>query len=167
MKPTPARATDCSDPTPSVRRLEEQNCPDLSTFPLAQDEMVVGAVASARLDFEDFMAGDRERTHCDRRRPVTGAVRSRAPRVIPIWPRPDARTWTLSISPEKKGNPVLIGLSGALRGIVERRLKARRLGCDLIFHRDSRAMAPPLVRRKRRQQRITGSTGTICVWEGA
>lgn len=56
------------------------------------------------------------------------------------WQRFDVKTWTLSIPPEKKGGPVLIGLSGALRLLIERRLKARRLGCDLIFHRDGRLM---------------------------
>jgi integrase len=43
---------------------------------------------------------------------------------------------------EKKGNPALIGLGRTLRAIVERRLAARRLGCDLIFHRRGRKMDP-------------------------
>jgi integrase len=56
------------------------------------------------------------------------------------WQRFDAKEWTLKIPPEKKGNAVLIGLSGTLRGVIDRRLKARRLGCELIFHRDGRRM---------------------------
>ncbi len=56
------------------------------------------------------------------------------------WSQFDSETWTLKIRPEKKGNAVMIGLSGALREIIERRLAARRLGCDLIFHRSGRHM---------------------------
>jgi integrase len=56
------------------------------------------------------------------------------------WDRFDSENWTLTIPPEKKGNPVMIGLSGTLRRIIERRLAARRLGCDLIFHRKGKAL---------------------------
>lgn len=56
------------------------------------------------------------------------------------WSLFDAATWTLRIPAEKRGNPVLLGLDGTLRAVVERRLAARHLGCDLIFHRGGRRM---------------------------
>jgi integrase len=56
------------------------------------------------------------------------------------WAHFDAKAWTLKVPAEKKGNAVLIGLDGALRGVIERRLRARRLGCELIFHRNGKRM---------------------------
>ena len=57
------------------------------------------------------------------------------------WARYDAKAAMLAIPPEKKGNAVLIDVaSGALRPIIDRRIAARQLGCDLIFHRDGEKM---------------------------
>lgn len=56
------------------------------------------------------------------------------------WSRYDAKTAMLEIPPEKGGNPVWIAVSDDLLPIMERRIAARRLGCDLIFHRDGKKM---------------------------
>jgi integrase len=56
------------------------------------------------------------------------------------WAALDREKWTLKIAPEKRGKAVLVGLDGALRTLLDRRLAARQLGCELIFHRNGRAM---------------------------
>jgi len=52
------------------------------------------------------------------------------------------KPWTLRLAAEdaKTGRGRVLVLVGPLRAIVERRVAARRLDCELIFHRDGRAV---------------------------
>ena len=61
-----------------------------------------------------------------------GEIRSLA------WQAFDSETWTLRLHAKdaKIGVGRVAALEGPLREIIERRIKARRLGCDLIFHRN-------------------------------
>jgi integrase len=54
------------------------------------------------------------------------------------WSGFDRETWILRLHAKdaKTGHGRVLALEGQLRAIVERRLAARRLACDLIFHRD-------------------------------
>jgi integrase len=56
------------------------------------------------------------------------------------WPTLDRETWTLRLHAKdaKTGYGRMIPLTGPLRAIIERRLRARRLDCPLIFHRAGR-----------------------------
>jgi integrase len=64
----------------------------------------------------------------------TGEIRSLT------WPSFDRETWMLQL--HAKGDKTRFGraiaLEGPYRKIIERRIKARRFGCDLIFHRDGK-----------------------------
>jgi len=53
------------------------------------------------------------------------------------WQAFDSETWTLRLHAKdaKIGFGRVIALEGPLRAIIERRMKTRRFGCDLIFHR--------------------------------
>ena len=58
------------------------------------------------------------------------------------WNAFDKETWTLRLHAKdaKTGYGRVIALEGPLRAIIERRLKARRLDCPVIFHRHGRRM---------------------------
>jgi integrase len=49
-------------------------------------------------------------------------------------------TWVLNLpgSITKNGRERALGLQGEVRSIIERRIRARRLNCPLIFHRTSK-----------------------------
>ncbi len=53
------------------------------------------------------------------------------------WDALDRETWTLRLHAKdaKTGHGRAIALTGPWRDVIERRLKARRLDCELIFHR--------------------------------
>jgi integrase len=53
------------------------------------------------------------------------------------WQAFDPETWTLRLHARdaKIGEGRIIALEGPLRTIIEHRVRKRRLGCDLIFHR--------------------------------
>ncbi len=54
------------------------------------------------------------------------------------WAAFDRETWTLRLHAKdaKTGYGRVVALEGPLRAVIERRIKARRLDCPLIFHRD-------------------------------
>lgn len=54
------------------------------------------------------------------------------------WAAFDRETWTLRLHAKdaKTGKGRVLALEGPLRAVIERRMKARRLDCPLIFHRD-------------------------------
>jgi integrase len=56
------------------------------------------------------------------------------------WAMFDRETWTFNLDPKadktRKGR--VIAIEGPLREIIDRRLKARRLDCPLVFHRVSK-----------------------------
>jgi integrase len=54
------------------------------------------------------------------------------------WATFDRETWTLRLHARdaKTGKGRVLALEGPLRTVIERRMKARRLDCPLIFHRD-------------------------------
>ena len=56
------------------------------------------------------------------------------------WETFDRETWTLRLHAKhaKTGYGRVLALEGPLRKIIERRLKARRLDCPVIFHRNGR-----------------------------
>ena len=56
------------------------------------------------------------------------------------WAAFDRETWTLRLhaGDSKTGHGRTLALEGELRAIIERRLRARRLDCPLIFHRRGR-----------------------------
>ena len=56
------------------------------------------------------------------------------------WAMLDRETWSLHVDPKaaKIGKGRTIPLEGPLRQIIERRLRARRFDCSLIFHRTSK-----------------------------
>ena len=56
------------------------------------------------------------------------------------WAMLDRETWTLHLDPKaaKIGKGRAIPVEGPLRQVIDRRLKARRLDCPLIFHRVSK-----------------------------
>jgi integrase len=56
------------------------------------------------------------------------------------WEMLDRESWTLTLDPKaaKTRRGRVIGITGPLREIIERRLVARRLDCTLIFHRVSK-----------------------------
>jgi integrase len=58
------------------------------------------------------------------------------------WACFDRETWTLRLHAKdaKTGHGRVIPLEGPLRQIIERRARARRFGCDFIFHRKGRRM---------------------------
>jgi integrase len=68
------------------------------------------------------------------------------------WPMLDRETWTLNLDPkaDKIGAGRVLAVDGPLREIIERRLKARLVGCALIFHRVSKGRAGQPVRDYRK-----------------
>lgn len=58
------------------------------------------------------------------------------------WACFDRETWVLRLhsKDDKIHKGRVIPLVGPLRQVIERRIKARRFGCDLIFHRDGKAV---------------------------
>jgi integrase len=54
------------------------------------------------------------------------------------WVAFDRETWTLRLHARdaKTSRGRALALEGPLRAVIERRLRARRLDCPLIFHRD-------------------------------
>lgn len=64
------------------------------------------------------------------------------------WPMVDLQARTLALDPRaaktRKGR--VIALEGPLWDLVQRRLKRRRLGCQLVFHRDAKGMSGQPVR---------------------
>ena len=54
------------------------------------------------------------------------------------WQAFDPETWTLRLHARdaKIGIGRVVTLEGELRAIIERRMKVRQFGCDLIFHRN-------------------------------
>ena len=68
------------------------------------------------------------------------------------WPMVDLEAKTLQLDPKaaktRKGR--VIALEGALLAIIQRRLARRRLGCPLVFHRESKGKAGQPVRDYRR-----------------
>lgn len=54
------------------------------------------------------------------------------------WAALDRETWTVRLHAKdaKTGKGRVLALEGPLRAIIERRMKARRLDCPVIFHRD-------------------------------
>jgi integrase len=71
------------------------------------------------------------------------------------WEMFDRETWTMNLDPRaaKTGRGRVLALEGPLRTIVERRLKARRLDCALVFHRTSKGEPGQPVRAFDRQWR--------------
>jgi integrase len=59
------------------------------------------------------------------------------------WPAFDRETWTLRLHAKdaKSGHGRILALEGPLREIMERRVRARRLDCVLVFHRAGDAVA--------------------------
>jgi integrase len=62
------------------------------------------------------------------------------------WSYFDQEAWTLKIPGEKGGNARVFSVSGTLRAVIERRIAARRLGCDFIFHRNGKSLPEETVR---------------------
>ena len=79
------------------------------------------------------------------------------------WPSFDRQTWTLRLQAKdaKTGNGRVIALEGPLREIMQRRVKARRFGCDLIFYRGTQKPKPVGEFRKawRTACRLAGVSG--------
>ena len=67
------------------------------------------------------------------------------------WAAFDRETWTLRLPGKeaKTGRGRVSALEGDLRAIIERRLRARRLDCTLIFHRGGRPVGEFRKRWKR------------------
>lgn len=68
------------------------------------------------------------------------------------WAMVDLQARTLHLDPKaaKTRRGRTLGLAGPLWTILERRLKRRRLGCELVFHRESKGKAGQPVRDYRR-----------------
>lgn len=68
------------------------------------------------------------------------------------WAMLDRETWTLRLhaTAAKTGKGRLLVLAGPLLAIIERRLKARRLDCPLIFHRTAKGLPGQPVKDFRR-----------------
>jgi integrase len=64
------------------------------------------------------------------------------------WPMVDLQARTLALDPRaaktRKGR--VIALEGPLWDLMQRRLKRRRLGCELVFHRDAKGKSGQPVR---------------------
>jgi integrase len=78
------------------------------------------------------------------------------------WRAFDSETWTLRLHAKgaKIGVGRVIALEGPLRAIVERRMRTRRFGCDLIFHRDGELMRT-FYKRWKHACLLAGVTGKI------
>ncbi len=78
------------------------------------------------------------------------------------WAALDRETWTLRLHAKdaKTGYGRVLVLVGELRGIVERRLKARRLDCPLIFHRNGKPIGD-FRKVWKRACRLVGLEGNI------
>ena len=78
------------------------------------------------------------------------------------WQAFDRETWTLRLHSKdaKIGVGRVIALEGPLRTIIERRMKTRRFGCDLIFHRDGE-MVGTFYKRWKQACLLAGVTGKI------
>src|SRR3990172_7430814 len=85
-----------------------------------------------------------------------GEIRSLA------WQAFDRETWTLRLHAKdaKIGFGRVIALEGPLRAIIERRMKTRRFGCDLIFHRDGE-MVGTFYKRWKQACLLAGVSGKI------
>ena len=85
-----------------------------------------------------------------------GEIRSLA------WQAFDRETWMLRLHAKdaKIGFGRVIALEGHLRAIIERRMKARQFGCDLIFHRDGE-MIGTFYKRWRQACLAAGVAGKI------
>jgi hypothetical protein len=75
----------------------------------------------------------------------------------------DRETWTLHLDPKaaKIGKGRSLPLEGPLRAIMERRLRARRFDCSLIFHRTSKGQPGQPVRDYIRQWRAALKAATL------
>lgn len=79
------------------------------------------------------------------------------------WAMLDRETWTLHLDPKaaKIGKGRSIPVSGPLRQIMERRVRARRLDCALIFHRTSKGEPGQPIRDFMRQWRAALKTASL------
>jgi integrase len=110
---------------PRVPSLQERNARQ-GFFERADFEAIMGRLGDA--DLRDFC----EWLYRTGMRP--GEIRSLE------WPTLDRETWTLRLHAKdaKTGYGRVIPIEGELRALMERRLKARRLDCRLIFHRSGK-----------------------------
>ncbi|OFV96320.1 MAG: hypothetical protein A3F68_07655 [Acidobacteria bacterium RIFCSPLOWO2_12_FULL_54_10] len=78
------------------------------------------------------------------------------------WQAFDSETWTLRLHAKdaKIGVGRVVTVEGPLRGIIERRMKTRQFGCDLIFHRNSETIGT-FYKRWRQACLAAGVTGKI------
>ena len=78
------------------------------------------------------------------------------------WNCFDRETWTLRLHARdaKTGFGRVIALEGPLREIIERRMRDRRFGCDLIFHRDGEPVGE-FRKRWKRACLLAGLAGKI------
>ncbi len=78
------------------------------------------------------------------------------------WACFDRETWTLRLHAKdaKKGHGRVIPLEDSLREIIQRRITARRFGCDLIFHRNGETVGT-FYKRWNRACRLAGVAGKI------
>lgn len=113
--------------SPKIPRLPERNARQ-GFFEKADFEAVVARIADP--DVVDFLRW----FYATGMRP--GEIRSLS------WASFDRETWTLRphARDTKSGHGRVLPLEGDLRGIIERRQKARRLDCPLIFHRGGKPL---------------------------
>jgi len=78
------------------------------------------------------------------------------------WQAFDPETWTLRLHAKdaKIGVGRVIAVEGPLRAIIERRMKARQFGCDLIYHRNGE-MIGTFYKRWRQACLAAGVAGKI------
>jgi integrase len=62
------------------------------------------------------------------------------------WSWFDSEKWTLRVPAQKGGNARMFSVSGSLRTVIERRIAARRLGCDFIFQSNGKPLRSETVR---------------------
>ena len=123
-------------PTPTIRRLREDNARQ-GFFERGEFEAVIARLNDPDVaDFYEWFF-------------YTG-MRPKETKSL-TWAAFDKETWTLRLHAKdaKTGKGRVIVLAGPLRVIAERRLKARRLDCPLIFHEDGEALGEFRKRWKR------------------
>lgn len=102
-----------------------------------------------------FEAGDFWRAHATLRDPVADMAHLA---YVIGWRRDEIRTLTwpmvhrdareLRLPDSKNGHPRVVPLAGEVAAIIERRWKARAIGCAHVFHRNGKRLRPETVSRE-------------------
>src|SRR5207249_6994617 len=113
---------------PTLRRLSEKDNARQGFFERAEFEAVLAQIEDT--DLQDFLLW----FFWTGMRP--GEIRRLT------WAAFDEETWTLRLAAKdaKTGFGRVIPLVAELRAVIERRIAARRLNCERIFHRGGRAL---------------------------